>query len=88
MKIPVFSWARLEPDEGVYDFEWLEPIAICSTCQAKFRLWLRRRYKTVQELNLRWHTAFWGRTVTGFEEVTLPTETNDDYCLNKLEEVL
>lgn len=171
LTLPVFSWSKLEPDEGVYDFEWLDKIidkiwehgiyvclatpttaqpawlstrypevlpvdiagrkrthgmrvffcvnslkyreraaaiaeemakryahhpalamwhvsneygtyCYCPTCQAKFRLWLRRRYKTVEELNKRWHTTFWGRIVTSFEEVTLPTELNDDYRFN------
>ena len=26
LTLPVFSWAKLEPDEGVYDFEWLDGI--------------------------------------------------------------
>lgn len=171
LTLPVFSWAKLEPDEGVYNFEWLDEIidriwehgihvclatpttaqpawlstrypevlpvdiagrkrthgmrvffcinslkyreraaaiaeemakryahhpalamwhvsneygtyCYCPGCQAKFRLWLRRRYKTVERLNEKWHTTFWGRIVTGFEEVTLPTELNDDYRFN------
>lgn len=169
--LPVFSWAKLEPDEGVYEFEWLDklmdrfaengisvclatpttaqpawmsarypevlPVDIagrkrthgmrvffcynslkyreraaaiaeqmakrykdhpalaiwhvsneygtycyCPTCQAKFRRWLKVRYKTVENLNQRWHTSFWGRTVYSFEEVMLPTELNDDYRFN------
>ncbi len=171
LTLPVFSWAKLEPEEGVYDFAWLDrivdqiwsngirvclatptsaqpawlsarypevlPVDIqgrkrthgmrvffcvnslkyreraaaiagefarryahhpalamwhvaneygtycyCPTCQAKFRLWLRRRYGTVEELNRRWHTSFWDRTLTDFEEVYLPTELNDDYRFN------
>lgn len=171
LTLPVFSWAKLEPDEGVYNFGWLDEIidkiwehgihvclatpttaqpawlstrypevlpvdiagrkrthgmrvffcvnslkyreraaaiaeemakryahhpalamwhvsneygtyCYCPNCQAKFRLWLRRRYKTVEGLNEKWHTTFWGRIVTSFEEVTLPTETNDDYRFN------
>lgn len=171
LTLPVFSWSKLEPDEGVYNFEWLDriidkiwehgihvclatpttaqpawlstrypevlPVDIagrkrthgmrvffcvnslkyreraaaiaeemakryahhpalamwhvsneygtycyCPTCQARFRVWLRRRYGTVEELNRRWHTTFWGRIVTSFEEVTLPTELNDDYRFN------
>lgn len=171
LTLPVFSWARLEPDEGVYDFAWLDRIlekiwshgiyiclatpttaqpawlstrypevlpvnragrkrthgmrvyfcvnslkyreraaaiaeemakryahhpalvmwhvsneygtyCYCPVCQAKFRLWLRKRYGTVKELNTRWHTSFWGRILTDFEEVALPTELNDDYRFN------
>ena len=171
LTLPVFSWARLEPDEGVYDFDWLDAIidriwasgihvclatpttvqpawlstrypevlpvdiqgrrrthgmrvffcvnslkyreraaaiaaqfgmryahhpalamwhvsneygtsCYCPTCQARFRLWLRRRYGGVKELNKRWYTSFWGRTVYSFEEIALPTELNDDYRFN------
>lgn len=166
--LPVFSWAKLEPSEGEYRFEWLDriinkiwshgiqiclatpttaqpawlsrkypevlPVDIagrkrthgmrvffcvnslkyreraaalaeemakryahhpalaawhvsneygtscyCPNCQAKFRLWLKRRYKTLENFNEKWHTSFWGRTVYSFEEVMLPTELNDDY---------
>ena len=169
--LPVFSWAKLEPREGFYDFGWLDriidtlwknrirlclatptaaqpawlsanypevlPVDIagrkrthgmrvffcvnslkyreraaaiaeamarrysghpalaiwhianeygtfcyCDTCQAKFRLWLRNRYGSIEELNIRWNTSFWGRTVYSFEEVMLPTERNDDYRFN------
>ncbi len=171
LTLPVFSWAKLEPEEGVYDFGWLDhildvirqngiqvclatptsaqpawlstrypevlPVDIqgrkrthgmrvffcvnslkyreraaaiahefgrryardpalamwhvsneygtscyCPNCQAKFRRWLRERYGSVAGLNERWHTCFWGRQVTSFEEVTLPTELNDDYRFN------
>ena len=166
--LPVFSWAKLEPSEGEYDFGWLDriidkiwshgihiclatpttaqpawlsrkypevlPVDIagrkrthgmrvffcvnslkyreraaaiaeemakryahhpalaawhvsneygtscyCPTCQAKFRLWLKRRYKTVENFNEKWHTSFWGRTVYSFDDVMMPTELNDDY---------
>lgn len=169
--LPVFSWAKLEPEEGVYDFGWLDklmdqfaehqiavclatpttaqpawlstnypevlPVDIagrkrthgmrvffcynsekyreravalaeemakrygshpalaiwhvsneygtycyCPHCQDKFRLWLRERYGSIERLNEHWHTAFWGRTVYRFEEITLPTELNDDYRFN------
>ncbi|MDD4849298.1 MAG: beta-galactosidase [Gemmiger sp.] len=168
LTLPVFAWEKLEPDEGVYNFGWLDkvmdlcwahgiqvclatptsaqpawlstrypevlPVDIagrkrthgmrvffcvnslkyreraaamaeqmalryahhpalamwhvcneygtycyCPTCQAQFRLWLRKRYGTVESLNQHWHTVFWGRTLTSFEEVCLPTELNDDY---------
>ena len=171
LTLPVFSWAKLEPEEGVYDFGWLDAIidqiwwngiqvclatptaaqpawlstrypevlpvdiqgrrrthgmrvffcvnslkyreraaaiahefgrryahhpalamwhvaneygtsCYCPACQAKFRLWLRRRYGGIEELNARWNTAFWGRTVYSFEEIALPTELNDDYRFN------
>lgn len=169
--LPVFSWAKLEPEEGVYNFAWLDalmdkfaqnglrvclatpttaqpawlstrypevlPVDIagrkrthgmrvffcvnslkyrerataiaremalryknhpalalwhvaneygtycyCPHCEAKFRLWLRNRYKNIETLNDCWTTAFWGRILYRFEEVCLPTELNDDYRFN------
>jgi beta-galactosidase len=169
--LPVFSWGKIEPEEGVYRFEWLDnilnklwehgihvflatptsaqpawlstkypevlPVDIggrkrthgmrvffcvnsvkyreraaalasamakryqnfpgllgwhvaneygtycyCENCQRKFRTWLQQKYATLDNLNDKWNTAFWGRILTSFEEVTLPTELNDDYRFN------
>ncbi len=166
--LPVFAWAKLEPSEGVYEFDWLDhildvldengihyilatptvaqpawmslkypevlPVDIqgrkrthgmrvyfcvnsvkyreraaaiatamadhfgtrpgligwhvaneygtscyCENCQRKFRTWLQKRYGTIEALNDKWNTVFWGRQVGSFEEVMLPTELNDDY---------
>lgn len=171
LTLSVFSWAKLEPEEGVYDFAWLDRIiekiwshgificlatpttaqpawlsnrypevlpvdragrkrthgmrvyfcvnslkyrertaaiaeemakryghhpalvmwhvsneygtyCYCPNCQARFRHWLRKRYGTIEELNRRWYTGFWGRQVYSFEEIMLPTELNDDYRFN------
>ncbi len=169
--LPVFSWAKLEPEEGVYDFTWLDKLmdkflendikvclatpttaqpawlsrkypevlpvdkqgrkrthgmrvffcynspkyreraaaiaeqmakrykdypnlvlwhvaneygthCYCPTCEKKFRQWLKNRYGTIENLNEKWMTAFWGRTVYDFDEIMLPTELNDDYRFN------
>lgn len=50
----------------------------CKNCEKAFRLWLRERYKTIDELNLRWNTAFWGHTVYDWSEIVVPSERNDD----------
>lgn len=169
--LPVFSWAKLEPSEGVYDFGWFDHIldkldesglsyflatptsaqpawlsrkypevlpvdiagrkrthgmrvffcvnsgkfreraaaiatamaerykdrpgligwhvaneygtyCFCENCQKKFRIWLKDRYGSVEELNRRWHTCFWGKTLYDFDEVMVPSELNDDYRFN------
>lgn len=171
LTLPVFAWAKIEPEEGRYQFEWLDwilnkiwenhiyvflatpttaqpawlsakyddvlPVDIagrkrthgmrvffcvnsehyrqraaalaqamadryqdfpglagwhvsneygtycyCENCQRKFREWLKERYGTIEELNRRWHTSFWGRNVYDFDEIMLPTELNDDYRFN------
>lgn len=54
----------------------------CENCQKQFRIWLEKRYGTIEHLNDKWNTAFWGRVVYDFDEIMLPTELNDDYRFN------
>lgn len=54
----------------------------CENCQKQFRIWLEKRYGTIDNLNDKWNTAFWGRVVYDFDEIMLPTELNDDYRFN------
>lgn len=51
----------------------------CDNCQKLFREWLQARYGSLMELNNRWHTSFWGRTLYDWNEIMLPSELNDDY---------
>lgn len=44
----------------------------CDSCHAAFQRWLQRKYKTIDELNRRWGTAFWAMTFESFDQVTLP----------------
>ncbi|MCC6804095.1 MAG: beta-galactosidase [Anaerolineae bacterium] len=44
----------------------------CETCAARFREWLRRKYGTLDELNARWWTAFWGHTYTDWSQIMPP----------------
>jgi len=45
---------------------------MCETCAAGFREWLRVKYETLDCLNERWWTKFWGHTYTDWEQVTPP----------------
>ncbi|MEG1291962.1 MAG: beta-galactosidase [Lachnospiraceae bacterium] len=44
----------------------------CDHCQKAFRVWLKEKYQTIEELNRVWDTAFWGHTFYDWEEVVLP----------------
>lgn len=44
----------------------------CEECLARFRLWLRNRYGSVEGLNRAWNHAFWSSRFTSFDEVRLP----------------
>ncbi len=53
----------------------------CDNCEKAFRVWLKKRYKTLDELNRAWNTAFWGHTFYDWEEIVLPdkrTEHRDE----------
>lgn len=47
----------------------------CENCQAKFKIWLKEKYKIIDELNNRWGTIFWGQTYNDFDEVPAPLPT-------------
>jgi beta-galactosidase len=44
----------------------------CDTCAAAFRVWLRQRYASLDDLNHRWWTAFWSHTYTDWEQIEPP----------------
>lgn len=44
----------------------------CELCQSAFRAWLKRKYKTLDNLNHAWWTAFWSKTFTDWEEIHSP----------------
>lgn len=50
----------------------------CERCAAAFRDWLKGRYGTLERINERWNLSFWGHLVYDWEEITVPSELNDD----------
>ncbi|MCI9136507.1 MAG: beta-galactosidase [Lachnospiraceae bacterium] len=44
----------------------------CENCEKAFRIWLKNRYHTLEELNRAWNTSFWGHTFYDWEEIVLP----------------
>lgn len=52
-----------------------EPPAVTDyspSSQTAFRLWLQKKYKTIDQLNEAWGTAFWSQWFKRFEEVIIP----------------
>lgn len=49
---------------GTYDYS---PAA-----QASFRVWLKNKYKTIENLNYAWGTAFWSGIYTDFNQIDIP----------------
>jgi len=51
----------------------------CENCEKKFREWLREKYKTIEEVNRVWDTAFWGHTFYDFEEIVAPNRLSEHF---------
>jgi beta-galactosidase len=47
----------------------------CPTCATAFYAWLRRRYESLEQLNLAWGTLFWSHVYTDWDEIPLPLAT-------------
>lgn len=50
----------------------------CPLCQAKFREWLKDKYKTIDCLNERWSTTFWSHRYGSFDEVESPSPRGEN----------
>ena len=49
----------------------------CPLCQEAFRMWLRDRYKTIENLNERWCTTFWSHMYQSFEQIESPSSMGE-----------
>lgn len=60
VSVGIFSWAHLEPEEGVYDFDWLEKIinklyengiySVLATPSGAKPLWMSEKYEEVRRV--------------------------------------
>jgi beta-galactosidase len=55
----------------------------CDNCASAFRAWLRRRYGTLDELNERWSTRFWGHTFYDWDEIVPPNLLTEHFGPNE-----
>ncbi|SDD66014.1 beta-galactosidase [Paenibacillus sp. UNCCL117] len=55
----------------------------CPLCQDAFRAWLKRTYKTLDELNQAWWTTFWSHTFTSWSQIESPAP-HGEYRLHGL----
>lgn len=44
----------------------------CENCEKAFRVWLKKKYGTIEEVNKSFDTAFWGHTFYDWDEIVLP----------------
>ncbi|MCX2497490.1 beta-galactosidase [Plesiomonas shigelloides] len=50
----------------------------CEYCQREFRLWLEKKYGTLNELNKLWWSAFWSHTYTSWEQIQSPSPIGEN----------
>jgi len=53
----------------------------CENCEKAFRVWLKDRYKTIDEVNKAWDSAFWGHTFYDFDDIVLPSELTEHFSM-------
>lgn len=51
----------------------------CDNCEKAFRVWLKDRYKTLDELNRVWNTSFWSHTFYDWDEIVLPNMLSEHF---------
>ena len=52
----------------------------CENCEKNFRLWLQKKYHTLDNLNQSWNTAFWGHTFYDWEEIVAPDMRSEHFA--------
>lgn len=55
----------------------------CENCEKAFRIWLKRKYKTLDSLNKAWNTHFWGHTFYSWEEIVAPNLLSEHFEENR-----
>jgi beta-galactosidase len=51
------------------------PQCFSESCRTAFRGWLRKKYKTLDELNARWGTVVWSQVYSDWSQIDLPFHT-------------
>lgn len=55
----------------------------CENCEKAFRIWLKKKYHTIETLNRVWNTSFWGHTFYDWEEIVLPNLLSEHFELDR-----
>lgn len=56
----------------------------CENCEKAFRVWLKDKYQTIDNLNAAWDTAFWGHTFYEWDEIVLPNMLSEFFAENRV----
>jgi beta-galactosidase len=50
-------------------------LCMCNSCKSLFQQWLKYKYKTIENLNEAWGTAFWSQGYNSFSQIGAPLIT-------------
>lgn len=51
----------------------------CENCEKAFRVWLQKKYGTLEKLNHEWNTPFWGHTFYDWEDIVVPNLQSEEF---------
>ncbi|MEK4525941.1 MULTISPECIES: beta-galactosidase [Paenibacillus] len=54
----------------------------CDNCEKAFRVYLKERYQTLEQVNKAWNTNFWGHTFYDWDEIVLPSNLSEHWGNN------
>ncbi|WP_339169551.1 beta-galactosidase [Paenibacillus sp. FSL R5-0341] len=54
----------------------------CDNCEKAFRVYLKERYQTLEQVNKAWNTNFWGHTFYNWDEIVLPSNLSEHWGNN------
>ncbi|WP_315372464.1 beta-galactosidase [Paenibacillus xylanexedens] len=54
----------------------------CDNCEKAFRVYLKKRYQTLEQVNKAWNTNFWGHTFYDWDEIVLPSNLSEHWGNN------
>jgi beta-galactosidase len=55
----------------------------CDNCAEAFRVWLQKRYQSLEALNKAWYTRFWGHTFYEWDEIVPPNALSEEWGGNR-----
>lgn len=54
-------------------------VCYCENCEKEFRVWLQKKYKTLEALNHAWNTNFWGHTFYDWDDIVAPNLLSEHF---------
>ena len=49
----------------------------CENCEKAFRVWVRKKYGTLDAVNKAWNMEFWGHTLYDWDEIVAPNALSE-----------